>query len=116
MAAVALVAACQGPVGTTFPSSESPVVAVPNADGASVVAVRLASIRGPFNIGEIKRGTYADLWRGSTNDALGASAADAAATAQLVVWRVDLQGPTGSEEVYVDEATGALVDSIVEGQ
>jgi hypothetical protein len=38
------------------------------------------------------------------------------ASRAAVVWRVALQGPTGSEEVYVDEASGSLVDSIVQGQ
>jgi hypothetical protein len=33
----------------------------------------------------------------------------------LVVWRVLLIGPTGREELYIDEATGQLLDWIIEG-
>ena len=73
-----------------------------------------ASIRGPFNVGEVRQGTYADLWAGSTNNALGGGAK--APKPDLVVWRVDLVGPTGQEQLYLDAANGELVDSITQGQ
>ncbi|HYO43225.1 MAG TPA: hypothetical protein VES19_08520 [Candidatus Limnocylindrales bacterium] len=89
---------------------------LPSPEAASVAAVRLASIGGPLTIGEIRHGTYAELWAGSTSDLAGEGTADRAATASLVVWRVDLAGPGGQEQLYLDEATGALVDAITQGE
>jgi hypothetical protein len=53
--------------------------------------------------------------QGSTNDPSGQGAADRARKAAIVVWRVDLVGPTGREELYIDETTGQLLDAITQG-
>jgi hypothetical protein len=33
----------------------------------------------------------------------------------MIIWRIDVAGPTGLEELYLDAATGSLVDSITQG-
>lgn len=48
-------------------------------------------------------------------DPVVASAADREAKGSKVVWRVDLSGPHGIEELYLDQATGQLVDAITQG-
>jgi hypothetical protein len=89
--------------------------AISTPEAASAAATRLASIGGPLTVGEIKHGMYADLWGGSTNDVSGQGTADRTTKAGLMVWRVDVTGPRGQEEVYLDDATGLLIDSITQG-
>jgi len=79
------------------------------------MAERLTSVSGPWVVGDVETGTYADLWRGSTNDPHGQRGAAWQAEQATVVWRVDLTGPHGLEELYLDRATGALVDAITQG-
>jgi hypothetical protein len=79
------------------------------------VAERLTTIAGPWAIGDVEHGTYGRLWQGSTNDLSGQATADRARKAATVVWRVDLVGPTGRAQLYVDEATGQLLDTIIQG-
>jgi hypothetical protein len=45
----------------------------------------------------------------------GQGTADRAKKAARIVWRVDLAGPNGLEELYIDEATGQLLDTITQG-
>jgi hypothetical protein len=106
------------------PSASAPPSASPSpsstgvigtAEQAAIVAERLTTIAGPWTIGDVEHGTYKRLWQGSTNDLSGQGTADQARKAATVVWRVDLIGPTGREELYVDEATGQLLDSITQG-
>lgn len=103
-----------GPAPVTLAPSVAGGPAIKTPEAASVAAVRLATIGGPLAIGEIRHGSYGDLWAGVSSDLSGQGAADGV-KASLVVWRVDLTGPGGWEEVYVDETTGALVDAITQG-
>ena len=82
---------------------------------AIAAAERSTSIQGPWRFTEIRQGLYRDLWRGSSNDMSGAAQRFFAARSGLIVWRVDLEGPHGFEELYIDVSTGALVDSITQG-
>ena len=114
--AVALAVAACGFTASPAPSASSPTGAViSTAEAATAAAIRLATISRPLTVGEIKHGTYADLWGGSTSDLPGQGTADRAAKAGLLVWRVDVVGPTGREELYIDERTSALLDAITEG-
>jgi hypothetical protein len=99
---------------SAFPSQAADGV-IDNAERAAVVAERLATIAGPWTIGGVQHGTYENLWQGSTNDMSGQGTADRAKKAARIVWRVDLAGPTGLEELYIDEATGQLLDWIIQG-
>lgn len=108
-----LVAAC-GSMASPAPSPSSDA-AISTPEAASAAAIRLATISGPLTVGEIKHGTYADLWGGSTNDLSGQGTADTAAKAGLIVWRVDVAGPSGWQELYIDEATRVLLDTITQG-
>jgi hypothetical protein len=38
-----------------------------------------------------------------------------AAMASSMVWRVDLSGLNGSAQLYIDEASGQLLDAITQG-
>jgi hypothetical protein len=88
---------------------------IATAGQAAVVAERLTTIAGPWTIGDVQHGTYENLWQGSTNDMSGQGTADRAKKAARIVWRVDLAGPNGLEELYIDEATGQLLDTITQG-
>ena len=112
VALVALVSACAAPAPAR-PSTPPPTITTP-AD-AIATAERLTSIAGPWVAGDVRQGTYAELWQGSTNDLSGTGTADRASTGPTVVWRVDLSGPSGVEELYIDARTGRLVDSITQG-
>ena len=79
-------------------------------------AERLTSIKGPWQLQEIRKGRFGDLWRGSTNDVTAQAPAAVQAKAALVVWRVVLSGPAGIEELYIDPSRGELVDSITQGE
>ena len=63
---------------------------------------------------EVREGTYADLWRGSTNDLTGQQAAEARIIGPRAAWRVSLKGPDGSEELILDRETGR--GAITQGQ
>jgi hypothetical protein len=111
-----LVAACAGPSATpsaTPSPSTSGVIAT--AEQAVVVAERLTSISGPWKVGDVQHGTYESLFRGSTNDMSGQGTAARAAIAARIIWRVDLSGPSGLEELYIDETNGQLLDAITQG-
>jgi hypothetical protein len=115
---VALVAAAGSGLVAAPPSafpSQSANRVIDNAERAAVVAERLATIAGPWTIGGVQHGTYENLWQGSMNDPFGAGTADRARKAARIVWRVDLTGPNGLEELYIDEATGRLLDTITQG-
>jgi len=110
-----MVAACgfmASPAPSPSPSSDA---AISTPEAASAAAIRLATIGGPLTVGEIEHGTYADLWGGSTNDLSGQGTADTAAKARVIVWRVDVAGPSGRQELYIDETTRALLDTITQG-
>lgn len=107
---VLTLAACFTPVPSASPGP-------PDAQAQAIAtAMRLTSISGPWTVGDVRIGTYADLWQESTNDLSGQGIADRAAKAKLVVWRIDLAGPTGLEQLYIDSVTGKLVDAITQGQ
>jgi hypothetical protein len=95
--------------------SQSSTGVIETAEQAAVVAERLTTIAGPWTIGDVEHGTYKRLWQGSTNDLSGQGTAVQARKAAMVVWRVELIGPTGQEQLYVDEATGQLLDWIIQG-
>lgn len=86
-------------------------------DRASAVAAaeRVTTIAGPWVAGEASEGTYAELWRGSSNDMSGQGTAEREALGPRLIWRVDLSGPNGIEELYLDQATGQLLDAITQG-
>ncbi len=114
-----IVATC-GVTPSPLPSpSPSPApalggVPVTSEAAAAADAMQHASIAGPLTVGEIRQGTYADLWAGSTSNVLGNGGK--APNPDLIVWRVDLVGPTGQEQLYLIAADGELVDSITQGQ
>jgi hypothetical protein len=107
-----LLGACGGPAPTPSPSASG---VIGTADQAALIAERLTSIAGPWKVGDIAHGTYESLWGGSTSDLTGNGTADRAAKASRIVWRVDLSGPNGSEQLYIDEASGQLLDAITQG-
>ena len=72
---------------------------------------RVTSIHGPWTVGEVAIGRYADLWRGSANDLGGTERPP-----DQVVWRIDLTNPDGAEELYPDATTDELVDAISQGR
>jgi hypothetical protein len=120
--AALVLAGILGGCGVTPSPSPSPSAApaigaepVTTPEAAAADAIQQASIRGPFNVGEVRQGTYADLWAGSTSNALDGPG-KVEPDPDLVVWRVDLVGPTGREQLYLDAATGDAVGSIVQGQ
>lgn len=110
---IALLAGCLGACAPAPSPSAAPTVD-PAAQGV-VQAERLTTIAGPWTVGEVKLGTYGDLWQGSTNDLSGQGTAARKAMQNRVVWRIDLAGPHGSEQLYLDAATGALADAITQG-
>ncbi|HEY4752207.1 MAG TPA: hypothetical protein VIH37_02910 [Candidatus Limnocylindrales bacterium] len=83
---------------------------------AAAAALRLASIGGPLTVEEVRHGTYAELWDGSTNDLSGVGTASRASRAPLTVWRVLVAGPNGSEELFIVDPGGVLIDTITQGQ
>jgi len=98
------------------PASFSTSSDITTPEQAAVVARQLTSISGPWTVGEIQRGTYGSLFRGSTNDVSGQGTAARAAIGPKIVWRVDLSGPSGLDELYIDATTGQLLDAITQGQ
>ncbi len=108
-----LVVACAAPA----PTPTTPPRGVLNEANAAVLAAeRLATVRGPWTVDEVREGTYAQLWRGSTNDLTGQEAADARAKGPRPAWRVSLTGPNGREELILDRETGALLGALGQGQ
>jgi hypothetical protein len=110
-ALLVVVAACAAP---TVSAPASAARGISTAQQATAVAERLATIAGPLQPGDVEHGTYAALWQGSTNDLSGAGTSARASMAGTIVWRVDLSGPTGHQQLYIDEATQQLLDSITE--
>ena len=114
--ALTILAACSAPgpspASTLTSTPESSAVAIGSREAAAQAARVNASIRGPVDVGGVELGRYRDLWMGSGSDLSGApQPAD-----DLIIWRVDLTGPTGREQVYLDAGSGAVVDRIVQGQ
>jgi hypothetical protein len=107
-----LLAACGGPVLTASPAVSG---VIGTADQAALIAERLTTIAGPWKVGDIAHGTYESLWGGSTSDLTGKGTADRAAKASRIVWRVELSGLNGWEQLYIDEASGQLLDAITQG-
>ena len=106
-------AACSGPSPSPSASANS---GIGTADQAAAVAERLTSIAGPWQVGDIAHGSYESLWSGSTNDLTGNGTAERAARGLRIVWRVDLTGPNGAEQLYIDGVTGQLLDAITQGE
>ncbi|HET7029723.1 MAG TPA: hypothetical protein VFI34_04365 [Candidatus Limnocylindrales bacterium] len=102
---LALVAGCANPPDR--PSVDPRALAVEAAE-------RLTSIHGPWTVGEVQLGRYADLWRGAAHDP--GDPADPQRPPDRVVWRIDLSGPEGIEELYLDATTSQLVDAITQGR
>jgi hypothetical protein len=88
---------------------------VGNPQEAAAAAQRLATAPGPWQVGEIAHGRFGDLWQGSANDLSDQGTADRTRKADRIVWRVDLSGPNGRQELYIDESTGELLGLIGEG-
>jgi hypothetical protein len=111
-----LLTACAGPSATPSATpSPSASDVIKTAEQAASVAEHLTTISGPWKVGDIQHGTYGSLFEGSTNDLSGHGAAERATNAARIVWRVDLTGPSGSEQLYIDEASGQLLDAITQG-
>lgn len=75
-----------------------------------------ASITGPFVVQGAIEGRYVDLWQGPTNDPSGLGASLRATLADKVVWRVQLTGPYGAQDLYIEATTGVLIDYMVQGR
>jgi hypothetical protein len=105
-----LLGACSAPT-----PSATPIPGLVDRASAVAAAEFVTTIAGPWVVGEVSTGTYAELWRGSTNDPFGQGTARSEALGPRLVWRVDLSGPNGMEELYLDQATGQLLDSITQG-
>ena len=103
-------AACAPPA--EGPTPEPPVAGISSPQAAADAAIHFATIHGPLTVGDIKHGTYSDLFAGSTNDLSGAPGPDP----NVEVWRVDVTGPGGAQQLYLDATTGLVVDSITQGQ
>jgi len=105
-----LLGACSAPTPSATPTPGL-------VDRASAVAAAefVTTIAGPWVAGEASTGSYAELWRGSTNDLSGQGKAAREALGPRLIWRVDLSGPNGMEELYLDQATGQLLDAITQG-
>jgi len=86
-----------------------------DAAQAAILARRLATIAGPHTVEVVTHGTFANLWHGSTNDLSGQGASAITGATPVVVWRVELAGPSGSEQLFITEATGELLGAIVQG-
>jgi hypothetical protein len=84
-------------------------------DEAVARAEGLTTIVGPWSVGDVEHGKYESLWQGSSNDLSGQGTAARATLRLVVVWRVNLSGPSGSEQLYIDERNGHLVDAITQG-
>jgi len=110
---VLIVCGCAAPTVTVAPPAGAAVV---TREQAAIAAKHLTTIAGPWTVGDIEHGTYVSLWQGSTNDPTGQGAAARAIKNPLTVWRVDLSGPGGFEELYIDETNGDLLDWITQGQ
>lgn len=102
--------ACAGP-STPTPTASA---VIETAEQAAFVAERLTTIVGPWKVGDIEHGTYESLWQGSTSDLSGQGTAERERNGPKIVWRVDLSGPNGSEQLYIDEANGQLLDAITQ--
>lgn len=100
---------------STAASTASAAPSLTDETAVVAIAERLTSIAGPWTVGGVRRGSYRELWQGSTSDVSGQGSADRQAKAAVVVWRVDLSGPSGVEELYIEAATGRLVDTIIQG-
>jgi hypothetical protein len=112
LAFLIVLAACAGP---TVSAPASAGRAISTGQQATVAAERLTTIAGPWQPGDVEHGTYEMLWRGSTSDLSGEGTMARASMAVAIVWRVALSGPTGREELYIDEATGHLLGAITQG-
>ena len=129
--AMSLVGACAAPPPTPTNQMATPTIrmATPTSQIATPATVRvvdaptavrlaesLTSIHGPRMVEEVTEGTYADLWRGSTNDMSGEQAAELRVIGPRVAWGVSLKGPDGSEELILDRETGRVLGAITQGQ
>jgi hypothetical protein len=106
------VAACADSLPATSPSVSG---VIETAEQAALAAERLTTIAGPWRVDNVAHDTYESLWQGSTNDPTGQGAAESRRKAPKIVWRVDLSGPSGLEELYIDETDGKLLDAITQG-
>ena len=107
---------CSRSASMFYVAPSAPPAPLGTAADATSAAEALSQIAGPWTVGEVVQGTYSDLWQGSSNDPTGAGASFRSANDGRVVWRVDLTGPYGFEELYIDVATAQLVDAIEQGR
>lgn len=89
--------------------------AASDAAQAAILARRVATIAGPWTVEVATRGTFANLWHGSTSDLTGEGAAEIAQLGAVAVWRVELHGPSGSQQLFIEQATGRLLGAITQG-
>lgn len=109
------VATMSTPAPAPSPSGAAPSGAIDSQGAAAETAKRLTSIAGPWVVGVTTRGRYADLWEGSTSDLSGQGTAARSALADVIVWRVDLSGPSGWEQLYIEASDSKLVATITQG-
>lgn len=82
---------------------------------AIAAARRQATIAGPLTVGDVAHGSYGSLWQGSTNNLPAEGSPPPQVNPDLVVWRVDLSGPSGRQQLYIDQFSGQVVDAIWQG-
>ncbi len=120
---VASIAGCAGPMPigspTARPASDSPPTPtpgpgdpLPNREPAIARAIAVAEIVGPFAVTEAIRGTLAALDPFARNDISDPPPSEWPGSTE--VWRVTLQGPTGSTSIVLT-GQGDLVGSITQG-
>jgi hypothetical protein len=83
---------------------------------AIAAAETLTSIGGPWRVGDVVEGRLGDVFQGSANDPDSVGASFRAENDPKTVWRVDLTGPNGSQELYVEASTGKLITYIIQGR
>lgn len=82
---------------------------------AIAAAKRQATIAGPLAVGDVAHGSYGSLWQGSTSNLPAEGTPPPQVNPDVVVWRIDLSGPSGREQLYIDEFSGQVVDAIWQG-
>ena len=106
---------CAGPAPTPFPAAAGlPIV---DAEAATAAAKRLAEIAGPVEAVEAVSGRHDALDPfAHNNPGDPAEAAREQALAGRFVWRVTMNGPTGTETIVIDAETGESLGAVVQGQ
>ncbi len=78
-------------------------------------ARRQATIAGPLTVGEVAHGSYGNLWQAPTSNLPAEGSPAPQVSPDLIVWRIDLSGPNGREQLYIDEFSGQVIDAIWPG-